>query len=169
MYKLLIIVLAVFLLFAMINRATTQENFTMPMHSNCYSTKESVVGTLSTPMGGVSNYYPSHCCKGSGPCLNGQYVYLPYDDIPYEGQAFCPPHILYNTSCYPRPLKDNAAHPRGSFEGPYTARNFQNAPATISSMYPIVKGRSSNSFSSREKLECNYDQRHKRRCLVKKN
>lgn len=123
---------------------------------------------MNDPMPNVAEYTPMKCDPDlSKPCLNNKkiYTYLPYKQKPVEAQVFCPPQMLYNTSCYPHQLKDKLLS--NSLSGPYTVPlNKHNAPEPIPSYFPQTLNAYKYPLSYKEKINCVTDNNHVNRCGI---
>ena len=108
MYELLVIVLVIFCLYGVISIRNHNERFS------------SIVSPITDPIKEVAYY--------NRPDRDHNYIDLPFRQEPVESQVFCPPQTLYNTSCYPHPLKDRVYS--DSLSGPYTVplRMAESAP-----------------------------------------
>src|SRR5690242_15964239 len=106
MYEIVIMILILFGLTVVLNILQQREQF-QSIQSLHYDPRPHVHALLD-PVENVAEYEPSRCSENPEiPCLGQDkiYTYLPYRQQPVESQVFCPPHLLYNTTCYPRPLK----------------------------------------------------------------
>jgi len=159
MYELLLVVLIIFCLNGVISIIQKREKF------------RSYVSALTEPIKEVAYYYPKSCSRDiNSTCIDGNknYTYLPYRQKPAQSQIFCPPHVLYNTSCNLNSFPQQyVSH---ELTGPYTTKlNTQNAPAPISSYYPKVINTFTYPFTSGENIHCITDEHNVQRCIIGRN